>query len=105
ESTPLTRFDGSWYVQPLPGNPGFVYVRYFLIGNMDTSLPDWIVESVMRDQLTNGVREMVRIFAKRSPASAFGNPNAWWQFVKDHFKGSSNSPANSLVNSLESSFE
>jgi hypothetical protein len=60
------RLEGSWYVEPLPN--GKVYVRYFLNGDVDTSLPSFLVDLVAKRQFKKGVEDIIRILAREAGA-------------------------------------
>lgn len=64
EDSSFTRLDGSWYVQPL--EDGTVYVRYFLAAAIDTSLPTFLIEGVVRNQFSSGVKELIQVLAREA---------------------------------------
>lgn len=62
ERPAFTRLDGSWYMLPLPN--GNVYVRYFLVADFATSIPDFLVEWVAESQLKSGVSQVIQRLAQ-----------------------------------------
>jgi hypothetical protein len=55
------RLDGSWYIEPLA--EGVIYVRYYLVAELDPSVPEvlraWAVKRYLRD----GTRGVVQALA------------------------------------------
>jgi len=69
DASAFTRLDGSWYVEPLAD--GGVYVRYYLVAGLDTSVPEalraWAVKRLLREG-TRGVVEALAHEAERGPS-------------------------------------
>ncbi len=62
EDPAFRRLDGSWYMLSLPD--GRIYVRYFLLADFATSIPDFLVEIVAESQLKSGVSQVIQRLAK-----------------------------------------
>jgi hypothetical protein len=58
----FARLDGSWYLRPI--GQGRVYVRYFLLGDPTVSLPDFLLEGMIRRQFREGVVGVIRALAR-----------------------------------------
>ena len=58
--------EGSWYMEPQ--SDGSIYVRYFLALQIDTAIPEFIVDMVAGQKLAKGVRDVVRVLARDAGA-------------------------------------
>ncbi len=64
EDSKFRVLDGSWYMEDL--GQGRVYVRYFLSAEIDSSVPDFLIENVLNSQLPASMRKGIRILEERS---------------------------------------
>ena len=60
----FSTLDGSWYI--LPVGPNRSYLRYFFKINVESIVPDGILEVVLSDSLEPGVRNLIDAIVKRA---------------------------------------
>lgn len=71
EARAFTRLQGSWYLEPL--SPHAVYVRYFAVVALESSLPGEMVAWIVKGQLRQGTGALVRALSQeagRRPGAA-----------------------------------
>jgi hypothetical protein len=64
DSPAFSRLDGSWYLETLPD--GSIYARYFLAADIDTVIPDFLVDGVARKNFGEGVRRVIQVLARQA---------------------------------------
>jgi hypothetical protein len=67
DDSAFRRNEGSWFMEPLAD--GSIYVRYFLLLEIDSSIPDFIIDLVAGQKLATGVKDVVRVLARVAGAS------------------------------------
>jgi ribosome-associated toxin RatA of RatAB toxin-antitoxin module len=64
EAPQFKTLNGSWYIEPLAS--GGVYVRYFLSAEIDTKVPPFLVDQIMRQQFTDGITQVILTLAREA---------------------------------------
>lgn len=65
----FSRIDGSWYIKPLgrkANGEELVYVRYYLVADVNAPFPDGLISGIVQKQLADGVRGVIQTLARHA---------------------------------------
>lgn len=63
------RLDGSWYIEPLSDDT--VYVRYYMVASLDSSMPEGLRAWAVKEQLREGTLGVVQALSQEAARGRF----------------------------------